>query len=79
MGIYERALNLLSLEVVDDIILNAPLKINKAFVIENNINKIVTGLNNYLKDLELIEFENEIQDKIVQINSGSDFSFNTLI
>lgn len=60
LGIYERALNLLSLQVVDDIILNAPLWINKSFVIENKIDRIVTGSNYYLQDLEMVEFEDDI-------------------
>lgn len=50
LGINERALNLLSLKVVDDIILGAPKYISESFVKDFNISIVGEGMpsKNYL-------------------------------
>ena len=82
LDVYSRALNLLALKFVDDIVLNTPYKLTPDFIEEFGIDIIVEGKTSYMRcndpkidSLELIRG----LAKIKQVDSGVEFGFNDLI
>lgn len=73
LGLFARAMNLLSLKYVDDVVFDAPPKIMPNFINENNIKEIVEGNKYYLSELKKDEFDFIDQSIVFFIESGSDF------
>lgn len=82
LDVYSRALNLLSLKFVDDIVLNAPYKLTPEFVSEFNIDVIVEGRTSYMKcDHPMVDSLELVRGlaNIKQVDSGVEFHFDDLI
>lgn len=82
LDVHSRALNLLSLRFVDDVILNSPYKLTPDFISEFNIDVIVEGKTSYMKciDPKVDSFELiRGLTNIIEIDSGIEFGFDDLI
>jgi len=82
LDVYSRALNLLALKYVDDIVFNTPYKLTPDFISEFNIDVIVEGKTSYMKcenpKIDSLELVRGLAN-IKQIDSGVEFRFDDLI
>ena len=82
LNVYARAMNILALDMVDDVVLNAPYDLNPEFVSEFNIDVVIEGKVHYIKTQESNQdnfklIRDNVEIKI--IDSGSDFCFENQI
>ncbi len=82
MNNYERLLNILSIEHVDDVILNIPYKITPQLIEEYSINVIVNGkttfLNCYKDDDDPYELIKHL-DILKDIDSGIKYNIDDIV
>ena len=82
LNVYSRAMNILAMEMVDDVVLNAPYDLNPEFITEFNVDIVAEGKVHYIKAQNSEEdnfrlIRDKVEVKI--IDSGSDFSFSDQI